>query len=58
MERMLRPLARFVREVGYGVHAGNAIRHGQPLDPPTRQATGLAEPPPAPARRDRRRLGG
>ncbi|WP_165953627.1 hypothetical protein [Streptomyces sp. 8K308] len=55
---MLRPLARFVREVGYGVHAGNAIRHGQPLDPPTRQATGLAEPPPAPARRDRRRLGG
>ncbi|TDC80440.1 hypothetical protein [Streptomyces hainanensis] len=61
MERMLRPLARFVRDVGFGIHAGNAIRHGRPLGPTTRDAT--ARPPAAarvspPAPRNRRLLGG
>ncbi|MFD5319598.1 hypothetical protein [Streptomyces sp. NPDC127098] len=58
MERVLRPLARFVRDVGYGVHAGNAIRHGRPLDPTTREATGAAGAAPAAGTpRDRRLLG-
>lgn len=30
MGRMMRRLGELVRDVGYGIHAGNAIRHGVP----------------------------
>ena len=30
MRWMMRGLAHLVRDVGYGIHAGNAIRHGLP----------------------------
>ncbi|GAB2896947.1 hypothetical protein GCM10022245_35030 [Streptomyces mayteni] len=58
MEQVLRPLARFVRDVGFGIHAGNAIRHGRPLGPTTREATGTPGAPAARPARDRRLLGG
>ncbi len=30
MRKMMRRLGELVRDVGYGIHAGNAIRHGLP----------------------------
>ena len=30
MRRMMWRLGELVRDVGYGIHAGNAIRHGVP----------------------------
>jgi hypothetical protein len=30
MRQMMRGLGQLVRDVGYGIHAGNAIRHGLP----------------------------
>ncbi len=31
MRRMMQRLGALVRDVGYGIHAGNAIRHGLPV---------------------------
>lgn len=31
MWRMTQGLGALVRDVGYGIHAGNAIRHGLPV---------------------------
>jgi hypothetical protein len=37
MRRIMRRLGELVREVGYGIHAGNAIRHGLPAPEGARQ---------------------
>lgn len=37
MRRMTRGLGQLVRDVGYGIHAGNAIRHGLPAPEGARQ---------------------
>ncbi|MFR9726002.1 hypothetical protein ACL02R_21930 [Streptomyces sp. MS19] len=49
MGPLLRPLIRFAREVGHGLSAGNAIRHGRPPSAAAAAATAAvrAEPPPA-----------
>lgn len=37
MRWMMRGLGQLVRDVGYGIHAGNAIRHGLPAPDGARQ---------------------
>ena len=37
MRWMMRGLGQLVRDVGYGIHAGNAIRHGLPAPEGARQ---------------------
>ncbi|WP_156994210.1 hypothetical protein [Pseudonocardia acaciae] len=36
----MRRLMAVVRDIGYGIHAGNAIRHGLPIPAPARPRRG------------------